>query len=128
MDRYSRITAKHPREIVLLKAFPCKWGKCTFCDYIADNETDEQKIIELDSEVLSQVKGDMGVLEVIDSASCFDLPEQTLDEIHRLITVKKIDHLFLEAHWMYRHRIREMKERMNSYDTLPASSLIRFLS
>ncbi|MCI2061675.1 MAG: radical SAM protein [Eubacteriaceae bacterium] len=112
MERYGRITEKHPREIVLLKAFPCKWGKCTFCDYIADNETDEQAIVELDSAVLAKVRGDMGVLEVIDSASCFDLPEQTLDEIHDLIHAKNIERLFLESHWMYRHRLEEMRERM----------------
>ena len=32
MDRYSEVTNKNQREIVLLKAFPCKWGKCSFCD------------------------------------------------------------------------------------------------
>ena len=37
MERYSRITDKNRREIVLLRAFPCAWGKCTFCDYIEDN-------------------------------------------------------------------------------------------
>ena len=34
--RYSRITQKHPREICLLRSFPCVWGKCSFCDYIED--------------------------------------------------------------------------------------------
>ncbi|MFR0986459.1 MAG: ECF transporter S component [Frisingicoccus sp.] len=37
MERYSRITNKNQREIVLLKAKPCAWGKCRFCDYIDDN-------------------------------------------------------------------------------------------
>ena len=37
MERYSRITNKNEREIVLLKAKPCAWGKCRFCDYIDDN-------------------------------------------------------------------------------------------
>ena len=27
MDRYSEITNKNKREIVLLKSFPCVWGK-----------------------------------------------------------------------------------------------------
>ena len=34
MERYSVITEKNRREIVLLRAFPCAWGKCSFCDYI----------------------------------------------------------------------------------------------
>ena len=36
MDRYSKITNKNKREIVLLKALPCAWGKCRFCDYIEE--------------------------------------------------------------------------------------------
>ena len=34
MDRYSEITNKNQREIVLLKAFLCKWGSRRFCNYI----------------------------------------------------------------------------------------------
>ncbi|MDM8128893.1 radical SAM protein, partial [Paraclostridium benzoelyticum] len=41
MDRYSEINNKNKREIVLLKGFPCKWGKCSFCDYTLDNDNDE---------------------------------------------------------------------------------------
>ena len=37
VERYSKITDKNNREICLLRAFPCAWGKCTFCDYIEDN-------------------------------------------------------------------------------------------
>ena len=47
MDRYSEVTNKNQREIVLLKAFPCKWGKCSFCDYILDNSNDEEEINKL---------------------------------------------------------------------------------
>ena len=43
MERYSRITEKNQREIVLLRAFPCAWGKCTFCDYIEDNGRDREE-------------------------------------------------------------------------------------
>ena len=46
MDRYSKIINKNSREIVLLKAFPCVWGKCSFCDYIDDKETEEKGIGE----------------------------------------------------------------------------------
>ena len=30
MDRYSKVINKNLREIVLLKALPCIWGKCAF--------------------------------------------------------------------------------------------------
>ena len=45
MDRYNRITNKNQREIVLLKAWPCSWGKCRFCDYTEDNSTDKEEIL-----------------------------------------------------------------------------------
>ena len=42
MNRYSVIDDKNPREIVLLRSHPCRWGRCFFCDYIADNSIDEE--------------------------------------------------------------------------------------
>ena len=65
MDRYSEITNKNQREIVLLKAFPCVWGKCSFCDYILDNSNFEDEINKLNFEVLENITGKYKVLEVI---------------------------------------------------------------
>ena len=85
MERYNVIADKNPREIVLLKAFPCAWGKCTFCDYIDDNSKNEEEMVSLNSEILSRVTGETGVLEVINSGSCFELPKATLKEIREII-------------------------------------------
>ncbi|MGL4362466.1 MAG: radical SAM protein [Cellulosilyticaceae bacterium] len=110
MDRYSEITSKNQREIVLLKAFPCVWGKCTFCDYIEDNSTDEKSMIQINEEVLSKITGKYGVLEVINSGSCFEIPKQTLERIREIIKEKSIKKLFLESHWCYRNRLQEMRD------------------
>ena len=112
MERYSVIREKHPREIVLLKAFPCAWGRCAFCDYPDDNSRDEEAINALNFQVLSRVTGQMGVLEVINSGSCFELPEATLLEIRRIIREKQIQRLFFESHWMYRNRLQQMRDFM----------------
>ena len=112
MDRYSKITNKNVREIVLLKAFPCAWGKCAFCDYIDDNSKDEQAMVRLNSEVLKNVTGEFGVLEVIDSASCFELPKATLEEIRNIIREKHISKLFFESHWIYRKKLQQMRDYM----------------
>lgn len=109
MDRYSRITEKTKREIVLLKGFPCVWGKCRFCDYTDDNSRDEEQMNRLNEEVLSHVTGEYGVLEVINSGSCFELPQKTLEEIRRVVQEKQIERLFFEAHWIYRNRLEEMR-------------------
>lgn len=111
-ERYSKITDKNKREICLLKAFPCAWGKCTFCDYIEDNGRDERELVRLNRSVLEHVTGEFGVLEVINSGSCFELPERTLEDISIIIKEKKIERLFFEAHWMYRHHLEKMRQRM----------------
>ena len=112
MDRYSKITNKNIREIVLLKAFPCAWGKCAFCDYIDDNSRDEKAMVALNKSVLDNITGEFGVLEVIDSASCFELPKQTLNDIKTVINEKNIRRLFFESHWLYRKRLDEMRNFM----------------
>lgn len=112
MERYNRITNKNAREIVLLKAFPCIWGKCRFCDYIEDNSRNGEAMVKLNHEILSNVTGEFGVLEVINSGSCFELAEETLKEIRNIIREKKIEKLFFESHWMYRRKLQEMRDYM----------------
>ena len=110
MDRYSEITNKNQREIVLLKGFPCIWGKCSFCDYIDDNSSEEEEINRLNLEILSKITGKYKVLEVINSGSCFELPKETLKKIKDIIIEKKIEKLFLESHWCYKNRLQEMRD------------------
>ena len=93
MERYSRITDKNQREIVLQRAFPCAWGKCAFCDYITDNGRDEAEMVGVNREVLSRVTGEFGVLEAINSGSCFELPQETLADIKRTVEARKIGRL-----------------------------------
>lgn len=113
MDRYNVIDNKNNREIVLLKSFPCVWGKCSFCDYIEDNSNNTEEIVKLNKEVLSKVEGTYGVLEVINSGSVFELPKETLEDIKKVIEDKKIEKLFFEAHWCYRNRLKEIEEYFN---------------
>ncbi len=115
MQRYSKITNvhKYKREIVLLKSRPCAYGKCTFCDYILDNSKNIDEINSINMEVLANITGEFGVLEVINSGNIFELPQATKDEIKRIIKEKNIKLLFAEAHWMYKdhlHRIKEIFE------------------
>lgn len=112
MERYNKILNKNPREIVLLQSHPCAWGKCRFCDYIADNSRDKAAMLALNQSVLSRITGELGVLEVINSGSCFELPRETLELIRRIVQEKHIRRLFFEAHWMYRERLQSMREFM----------------
>ena len=110
MDRYSTIDKKYKREIVLLKARPCRWGKCRFCDYIEDNEINEEKIDKINKKVLRKITGKYGVVEVIDSASFFELTEKTKKMIKEIVDEKNIHTLFFECHWIYRNKVHEIRE------------------
>lgn len=113
MDRYNKITNKNNREIVLLRAFPCIWGKCSFCDYIDDNGRDEDELNRLNKGVLDNITGEFGVLEVINSGSCFEIPKKTMKYIKKIVDEKKIKLLFFESHWCYRNRLDEIKNFFN---------------
>ncbi len=55
-------------------------GKMFFCDYIDDNSNLEEEMNKLNLKVLKNVTGKYGVLEVINSGSCFELPKDTLEK------------------------------------------------
>ena len=97
MNRYSKISDKNPREIVLLKSFPCSYGKCAFCNYTLDNTSDINEMTITNNAVLDKVTGEFSVLEVINSATVFDLPDQTLKYIKSIVEKKKIKILYFEV-------------------------------
>lgn len=59
-------------------------ANAAFCDYIEDNSRDEAGMIALNNQVLNLVTGEYGVLEVINSGSCFELPKETLNQIEQV--------------------------------------------
>ena len=52
MKRYSIITQKNPREMVLLRGRGCFYEKCSFCDYYIDKSDNEEDNFALNSRVL----------------------------------------------------------------------------
>ncbi len=111
MNRYSIITAKRPREIVLLRGRGCGYRKCSFCDYHLDASPDEAENFALNTAVLDRVTGKYSELEVINSGSVFELDEGTLERIGLLCREKGIGVLHFESHWLYRGRIPALRER-----------------
>ena len=108
MQRYSLITTKLPREFVLLQGRGCKWRKCTFCDYFDDVSDDPFKI---NSEVLQNVTGEYGVLDIINSGSAPELDEDTLSLISTIVKEKNIHTIWFEAHYLYRNKLSEFAKR-----------------
>lgn len=111
MNRYSKITNyKNKREIVLLKSLPCDYGKCAFCNYILDNSIDEDEIYKVNMQTLANITGEFAVLEVINSASVFELPMSTLEKIREIVYEKNIKIIYFEAYFGYVRRLDEIRE------------------
>lgn len=113
MERYGRIENKDKREIVLLKGYPCVWGKCTFCDYIDDNTVDLDEMVKTNKIILEEVTGEFGKLEVINSGSVFELPPQTLLDIKKKVDEKNIKTIVFEVYYNYRMRLDEIRDFFN---------------
>ena len=108
MERYALIHSVLPREFVLLQGKGCRWKKCTFCDYHEDVSDDP---FAVNSEVLKQVEGVYGVLDVINSGSAMELDGRTVEMIKKVVKEKKIHTLWFEAHYMYKNQLAKFAEQ-----------------
>ena len=104
LKRYAVIEKKFPREFVLLQGTGCRWGRCTFCDYHTDRST---LPYETNRNVLLQVTGRYGTLDIINSGSGIELDNKTIELIQKIIKEKNIQTVWFEMHYMYRHRLKE---------------------
>jgi len=109
-ERYARIDTKLPREFCLLQGTGCRWKRCTFCDYHTDVSDDP---FAVNATVLSQVTGEFGVLDIINSGSCVELDAQTIAAIADVVREKKIHTLWFEAHYMYRADLPDFAARFS---------------
>lgn len=108
-SRYSKIRHNLKREIVLLKSFPCTYGKCSFCNYIQDNSTNEKEIDKINKGVLENITGEYGKLEVINSGSVFELTKNTLEMIREIVYKKNIKTIYFEVFFGYIKKLDEIK-------------------
>lgn len=116
MERYSKITEKRKREIVLLRGSGCIYKKCTFCDYHCDKCADENENFTLNSSILKNVTGEFGELEVINSGSVFELDRKTILLIKQICYEKNIKTIHFEAHYLYRNRIPDLRKEFKDFD------------
>ncbi|MDR2046835.1 MAG: hypothetical protein LBP79_02885 [Clostridiales bacterium] len=109
--RYAVVREKFAREVVLLKSLGCVWGGCFFCDYKSDFDKDPKNCAAFNRAVLKKVDGRYGALQVIDSASFSELPDETADNIIHICRENKIRLLIAEQHWRYREQIPAIRRR-----------------
>ena len=70
----------------------------------------------INREVLAQVQGVYGVLDVINSGSAMELDEQTMGMIKELVREKNIHTLWFEAHYMYRKQLAKFAEQFDGVE------------
>ncbi len=106
--RYSLIKEKFPREFLLLQGTGCIYKQCAFCDYHNDVSADP---FLTNKSVLEKVTGQFGVLDVINSGSCFELDENTLELIYQKALEKNIHTIWFEAHYLYRNKLVDFRKK-----------------
>lgn len=116
MERYSKILEKRKREIVLLRGSGCVYRKCVFCDYHTDKCSDEDANFALNRQVLENVTGEFGDLEVINSGSVFELDRRTLGLVREICRKKEISTIHFESHYLYRDRIPGLRREFSDFD------------
>lgn len=116
MERYSIISEKNKREIVLLRGSGCVYKKCTFCDYYTDSCKNVQENYLLNKSVLERVTGQYGNLEVINSGSVFELDENTINLIKNICQEKNISTIHFESHYLYRNRIPVLRKEFSEFN------------
>lgn len=104
LQRYSVITKKNPREIVMLRGNGCAWRRCRFCDYHLDASSNEAANFALNKQVLSRITGIYHRLEVINSGSFPELDADTQRLIEEVCLRRGISVLHCECHWIHREK------------------------
>lgn len=116
MERYSEITTKNKREIVLLRGTGCVYRKCAFCDYHLDKCSDENENYRLNSSVLANITGRYGKLEVINSGSVFELDKKTIELIKKICKEKNISEIHFESHYIFNDKIPELRRYFSDFN------------
>lgn len=115
MERYSIITKKRKREIVLLIGKGCVYKKCAFCDYYLDKCGSGEECFKINRKVLENVTGEYGELEVINSGSVFELDPKTLSLIRLICEKKHISAIHFESHYLYKYKIPALRKEFSDF-------------
>ena len=70
----------------------------------------------VNKDVLTQVLGVYGVLDVINSGSAMELDERTIAMLKEVVREKKIHTLWFEAHYMYKNQLMKFAEQFDGVE------------
>lgn len=98
-----------------MRSSGCVYKKCTFCDYYTDSSKNNRENFILNRQVLSEVTGEYGDLEVINSGSVFELDINTLSLIKRVCHERNISVIHFEAHYLYKDKIPDLRRDFSDF-------------
>ena len=89
----------------------CKWRKCRFCDYHLDSSKDIEANFQLNKQVLSNVTGKFGELEVINSGSFSNTPRLMITSMVVYAIVQEFDVWAYHKWWDFTNKLVGDRER-----------------
>jgi hypothetical protein len=105
-SRYSAVTEKMPRELLLLQGRGCFHRACSFCTYWHDTSAAPYAV---NKPAIEQVTGASGALDVINSGSAHELDGETLALLADTVREKNIRTVWFESHYAYKDRLDEIR-------------------
>ncbi len=106
--RYSLIKKKFPREFLLLQGTGCIYKKCKFCDYYNDIS---EKPFAVNKPIINKITGETGTLDIINSGSCFEIDDDSINLIYEKAKEKNIHTIWFETHYLYHNKLNEFKNK-----------------
>jgi radical SAM enzyme (TIGR01210 family) len=87
------------RLIVILKGFPCSWGRCIFCQFSRESTTNLEELLNTDLQIIKEISEfsaghKVERLSIFNGGSFFELP---LYVIQQLATVTKDRYIDIES-------------------------------
>ena len=75
-----------------------------------DNSISLEEIQSVNAEIIEQITGEYGVVEIINSGSVFELPQPVLDAIKLKVEQQQVQVLYFEVYYGYRKRLNEIRQ------------------
>ena len=77
------------RLVVILKGFPCSWGRCSFCPFFLEQSTDIRDVIMTNRRIINEAldilrKEDYRRIAVFNGSSFHELPYDTVEKLRDL--------------------------------------------
>jgi len=84
------------RLVVVLKGFPCSWGKCVFCPFYLEQSSNLREVLETDAEIVERARQALREwgcdrVTVFNGGSFFELPLAVINALRAITRGRVVD-------------------------------------